>query len=48
MAGAGYSLFQTLTFAKIYAFGHSSNYKTQDRGDWIIHGWNDAQSGRWR
>ncbi|MFZ3233955.1 MAG: hypothetical protein WA417_22400 [Stellaceae bacterium] len=48
MAGAGYSLFDTLSLAKIYAFGHSSNYNTQDREHWIESGWNDANSGRWR
>ncbi len=48
MAGAGYSLFDTLALAKIYASGHSSNYSTQDREGWIRRGWNDANSGLWR
>jgi hypothetical protein len=48
MAGAGYSLPETLFLAKIYAFEHSSNYHSQDREEWIRHGWNDATAGRWK
>jgi hypothetical protein len=48
MAGAGYSLSETLSIAKLYAFEHSSNYSIQDRDDWITRGWTDAHSGRWR
>jgi hypothetical protein len=48
MAGAGYTLTQTLLLAKAYAFGHSSNYSAQDREEWIKRGWNDAAAGRWK
>lgn len=48
MAGAGYSLLETLSLAKIYAYGHSSNYKSQDREEWITRGWQDAIMGRWK
>jgi hypothetical protein len=48
MAGAGYTLPETLLIAKAYAFGHSSNYSAQDREEWIKRGWNDAAAGRWK
>jgi hypothetical protein len=48
MAGAGYTLAETLVFAKAYAFGYSSNDSAQDREEWIQRGWNDAAAGRWK
>jgi hypothetical protein len=48
MAGAGYTLSQTLLLAKAYAFGRSSNYSAQNREEWIKRGWSDAAAGRWK
>ncbi len=47
MAGAGYSRWQTLRIAEMYAFFNSSNYNSQDQEDWTTAGWNDANAG-WR
>jgi hypothetical protein len=48
MAGAGYSLWETLHAAEAYAFFNSSNYNSQKQTDWTTAGWNDATAGRWK
>jgi hypothetical protein len=48
MAGAGYTLWETLHAAEVYAFFNSSNYNSQKQKDWTTAGWNDAQIGRWK
>ena len=48
MAGAGYTLEDTLALAALYAFLHSSNYRATSRYEWITRGWLDANAGRWK
>ncbi|MGE3784595.1 MAG: hypothetical protein AB7H71_17875 [Alphaproteobacteria bacterium] len=48
MAGAGYTLEDTLALAALYAFRHSSNYSTTSRFEWITRGWLDANAGTWK
>jgi hypothetical protein len=48
MAGAGYSLRQTLNIARTYAFFNSSNYGSKEQEDWTTAGWSDATAGRWK
>ena len=48
MAGAGYSLRQTLHIAEAYAFFNSSNYGSKEQKDWTTAGWQDATAGRWK
>jgi hypothetical protein len=48
MAGAGYSLQDTLNIARTYAFFNSSNYGSREQKEWTTRGWNDATAGRWK
>jgi hypothetical protein len=48
MAGAGYSLRETLGIAEAYALFNSSNFGSKEQKDWTIAGWNDATAGRWK
>ena len=48
MAGAGYSLDESLIVAETYALHNSSNFLSKDRLEWIEAGWRDATAGRWK
>jgi hypothetical protein len=42
MAGAGFSLAETIAFGRLYAWSHSSNAGAQSQVEWWKRGWNDA------
>jgi len=48
MAGAGYSLNETLFISEAYALHNSSNFPSEDQMKWTEAGWRDATAGRWK